>query len=575
MSIHKLPDLIIVQIAAGEVIESPVAVVKELIENSIDAKANKIEITLEDNGLSTIQVRDNGTGIEPGELSLALESFATSKIKNSDDLFNIMSMGFRGEALSSIRSISQVTIESKTVNSEHAWQITGEGDNISEPEPSALPEGTRIIVKNLFYNVPIRKKFLAAENKISQDILEIVTSYAIAHPEITFICNMQEKQFLNFAAQNSISERLNQIYQPSFMTSMSALYYEEPALKIQGYISGSGFFHSRPVFIKSFVNTRPIHYSPLHKIIKKAYGELLPPGKHAAAFLFFNIEPDLIDVNVHPQKKEIRFKNEQRINEVIFNAINRAIENKGTIDISHKLINYRQPEAAIKKEYNNLALDFQTPLLVREASLENVALDTKSENILFSPEIIHSRIFDTFILASSRDGVFLIDQHTAHERIQYEYYLAKLKNREVVNQSLLNPVSVNISPSEKKILLEGIRIANELGFEIEDFGPAGIKILSVPEYLAEGEEPEALRILINKISGGSELPDEIIFDSLAKSLSCRSAVKKGEQVSLKDYPEIIAKLYKCKNPLRCPHGRPTVIHFSKKDIFGFFNRPVP
>ncbi|MDH4199643.1 MAG: DNA mismatch repair endonuclease MutL [Spirochaetia bacterium] len=573
MPIHKLPDLIIAQIAAGEVIESPAAVVKELIENSMDARADKIEIVVEDAGLASIQIRDNGTGILREELSLALESFATSKIQNSDDLFNISSMGFRGEALSSIRSVSHVTIESKTAESEYAWKITGEGNLVSKPEPSALPDGTRIIVKNLFYNVPVRKQFLAKEKKINHDILELVTSYATVRPEISFICSIDGKQLIHFPARNSVSERLTQIYENTFMKSMTPLYYKEPSLNIQGYTSGSGFFHSRPVFIKFFVNQRPVHYAPLFKILKRAYGELLPPGKFAAAFLMLEIDPELIDVNVHPQKKEIRFKDEMHINEIIYNAINRALENRGTIDISRKFANLQKAQPD-KVGYTPSFLDFSPPLLVKEDA-PHIEAGTPSSNIQFFPEIIHSRIFDTFILASSRDGVFLIDQHTAHERIQYESYLEKLKNRKIVRQRLLNPASINVSPSEKKLLQDSMTILNGMGFEIEDFGPAGIKIFSVPEYLAEGEEQEALRTIINIISEQTELPGEVLFDSLAKSLACKSAVKKGDQISLKDYPEIIARLYKCKNPLRCPHGRPTVIHFSKKNIFEFFNRPAP
>jgi DNA mismatch repair protein MutL len=589
MAIHKLTDLIIAQIAAGEVIESPVAVVKELIENSIDAGSKKIEIYLRDLGMTSLQVRDDGSGIGPDDLPLALESFATSKISSSDDLFEIVSMGFRGEALSSIRSVSKVTIESKLEGSDHAWKVYGEGDFISKPEPCALPWGTRIVVENLFFNVPIRKKFLHSDVKIRQSIIELMISYAISCPEISFKCAIEDDQVVNLPAAGSLHERLEQIYSNGFMTSMAPVYYEDREknanIKIQGYLSGSGFYHSRPIFIKFFVNRRPVVYSPLTRLLKKAYGELLPPGKFPAAFLFVEIDPAAIDVNVHPQKKEIRFKDDAEVSDAVFTSILRGIESKGSVHISHKLRQAanRQVTGATGSEREvsyTQPLDFDTPLYVSDVNkpVFDATFHLKNENFknknISQPEMIHSRLFDTFILASSREGVFLIDQHTAHERIQYEKYLKKIRQNEASKQVLLAPVVVELSPSEKSLLEGNFKLIGDFGFDLEDFGPAGIKITSVPDYLVKGQEAEGVRVLLNILSGDAKINQEILFDHMAKSLSCRSAIKKGEQASLEDYSEIIEKLYQCEQPFRCPHGRPTVIHLSKNDILGLFNRPT-
>jgi len=585
VAILQLSELIIAQIAAGEVIESPVAVIKELVENSIDAGAKNIEVLLRDMGMTSLQVRDDGAGISLDDLPLALASFATSKISSSDDLFQIVSMGFRGEALSSIRSVAKVTIESRQAGADRSWKITGEGDLISKPEPCALPAGTRVLVENLFFNVPIRKKFLQSDAKIKQAIVELVTSYAVSYPEIGFKCAIEDDQVINLPPETGLSGRLDQVYQGSFMKSMNPVYYEDQStyeMKIQGYISGSGSYHSRAVFVKFFVNRRPVIYPPLLRLLKKAYGELLPPGKFPAAFLFVEIDPAAIDVNVHPQKKEIRFKDEALVSEAVYTSILRGVENKGSVDVSFKL---RQ---AVKKSslsgggdnvsYTPL-LEFETPAYVSDVN-KNISYGEPTraaqtgERSIVLPEVIHSRLFDTFILASSREGIFLIDQHTAHERIQYEKYLEKIRRGEVGKQTLLAPVVVELSPAEKNLLQDNYNRIGKLGFDLEDFGPAGIKINSAPTYLFKGQESEGIRVLLNILSGDDKINQEILFDHMAKSLSCRSAIKKGEQASLEDYSEIIEKLYRCQQPLRCPHGRPTVIHLSKNDILGLFNRPT-
>ena len=583
MPIEKLTDLVIAQIAAGEVIETPVAAIKELVENSIDAGAKNIEIQLRDLGLTSLIVRDDGKGMDVQDLPLALESFATSKIHSSDDLYNIVSMGFRGEALSSIRSISRVTIESKLAGANRAWKITGEGQTISAPQPCALPSGTRVIVENLFFNVPIRKKFLHGDAQIKQSIMELIISYAISHYHLGFKCAIDEELLVNTPIAKSLSERLEQVYSRTFMNSMVPVYHEDipdNKIKIHGYLSGSGFYHSRAVFIKFFVNNRPVVFAPLVRLLKKAYGELLPSGKFPSAFIFIDIDPNAIDVNVHPQKKEIRFKDETEISNAVFRALSRGIENRGSVDIGHKLrkISRNHPAATTSENpLYALPLELNHPLHVNDGGKivfqEPQVLNSHRKNIL-RPEIIHSRLFNTFILASSGEGIFLMDQHTAHERIQYEKYLMKIRKNEISKQALLVPIVIDLSPSEKNLLENNFARISEFGFDLEDFGPAGIKINSVPAYLVKGEESDAIRILLTALSQDNKINAEILFDNMAKSLSCRSALKKGEQASLQDYSEILEKLYTCEQPLRCPHGRPTIIHISKNDILDLFNRPA-
>ncbi|RME92892.1 MAG: DNA mismatch repair endonuclease MutL [Candidatus Hydrogenedentota bacterium] len=568
--IHKLPSVLVAQIAAGEVIDSPTGALKELLDNAVDAKATEITVHLEGLGFRLIQVQDNGIGIAKEDLPLAVESFATSKIHKLEDLFQIESMGFRGEALGSIRSVSHLTIESKAKEEDAAFGIEANAQGIEGPYPVAYHDGTRVKVEDLFFNMPVRREFQKNPRKLKKDLLDLVSNFALAHPSIRYRLFLDGTEVFDYDQANSLTERVRQIYGKTFANHLIPVFFDSE-YQIQGFISSFDFYKSGGGFIKLFVNGRLVQYRPLVGLLRYVYGELMPPGRFPVAFLFLKIKPEEIDVNVHPQKKEIKFKNEQKVYEFIKQALRNAIDGEGPIPMRH--VTKQKPDylshSAEEKGVAN-ATDLLLPLSTHTNS------EIKKPEVTYSHFLLkaHARLFDTFVLASSEDGIYLIDQHTAHERINYEKFLRDLAQNRRVSQRLVHPISLHLSDGEKSLLQEADTLLEKLGFEVEDFGPAGYSLVSVPFYIERGQEEHAFltALRIFEKGGKQALKEHTLFDELAKSLSCRHAIRKGEQVSAANMQELVQKLQECENPARCPHGRPTMIFLSRDEIFKMFKR---
>ncbi len=596
--IHTLPKSLISQIAAGEVIENPSSVLKELIENSLDAGADQIDISVRENGFGSIQVRDNGIGIFKDDIPLAIQSFATSKLRKVEDLYQLQSLGFRGEALGAIASVSNILLESKARNSVLAHQINCIQGEASSTSISSLPSGTRIIVSDLFHNVPVRKEFQKNIPMIKEKLNELVTDFALGYPNISFNYSLNKESVMRLNKAENLSQRIRDIFSKNFLDSMMPLYYEgnstgQAISKIEGYISNFTFYKSNASMIRFFVNRRIVQYKRLVGMFKRAYGELMPPGRFPIAFLFLQIDPQEIDVNIHPQKKEIKFKNENSINDLLFRSVIHSIEGRGPLKMRHLQKQNKKNFAAHSHESiasKEQKLNFSIPLKIsadpseksfskeypeiKESMPGNGLLEESftvhSEDEIF-PQKVHARLYDTFVLASSEDGIFLIDQHTAHERVNYEKYLKKLASQKNIVQKLFSPIALKLSIAEQKTLSENKEYLEELGFEIEDMGPAGFVLNGVPFYINPSQEEKALELTLQFILEGKEGSIEL-FRELAASLSCRNAIKKEEQESLFNLSQIIQELRKCENPGRCPHGRPTLVFLGKKEIFDLFKR---
>ena len=627
MSIQKLSKTLIAQISAGEVIETPAGVLKELLENSIDAEATEIQIFIKDKGYELIQVNDNGKGISKKDLPLAVESFATSKLFSTKDLFNIHSLGFRGEALGSIRSVSRLSIESKTKKQSIGCKISTEVDKISDIESIALTQGTRIIVKDLFFNIPVRKEFNENERLLKKSFIDIVTNYAFVHPHISIEYYYDDNLQIQWESTKNLSLRIQQIFSDDFFNGLMPIYFKDPktSYELSGYISTFSFYKSNGSFIKFFVNNRWIEYKKLVGIFRSVYGELMPPGRFPVTFLFLNLPAKDIDVNIHPQKKQIQFKEEDKIRAFLLKALRIAIEGAGPI----RARNLRNPKNRLAKNISydnnnsleNQKFDFQIPIQETstfqepivdsnnkqpleelkkkvEADVQSSLKNNFISNQYFLPQQAHTTLFNTFILASSDEGVFLIDQHTAHERINYERFkksLAKQSKKPIrpintsnngkniseekidtnkLSQTLLDPIALNLSPAENLLLKdkESKKLIQQLGFEIEDLGPAGFVLTNIPFYIESGLEEQAFQKSLSIIEQDGNIDAVILFDELAKSLSCTNAIKKGDAESLYTLSELISQLSKCDNPGRCPHGRPTIVFLDKKDIFELFKR---
>ena len=594
--IQKLNSKTIAQIAAGEVVESPGSVLKELIENSIDAESDDIQVFVHNDGFGSIQVRDNGAGILKEDLPLALEGFTTSKLNNIDDLMSIESFGFRGEALGAISAVANVVIESKDKGSEYAYSISKESNSISEVSASSLAEGTKIIVTDLFCNLPVRKEFIKNVSKLKKEILDTVTYFALAYPEISFRLYYDDKLLVNVQRMKNLSERIQELFSLEFLDSLLPCYYKNLDISVEGHISNFRFFRSSPDLILLFINKRVVRYSKLIKILRQVYGEMLPLRKFPIAFLFLNISPQKIDINVHPQKKEIRFKEEIEAHALLKKATLNALEARESL----RAKNLPRKKNNSRKEY---PVDFSTPLNVQEARGMDVALKLNQPEVsslseveqdpeikystlisqdvnpkLFSEFKLHGKLYNTFIMASAEEGIYLFDQHTVHERINFEEFLDKFKKNEDIKQYLVSLIPIKLSLSETELVKRHQKTIERLGFCFEEIGPSNFGLTSVPFYIGSGREEEAFQIFLKKLEdqdGSTPLgfsQHEALFKDLAASLACRQAIKKGDPEPLSYLKELIEKLQQCRNPMRCPHGRPTMVFIGKEEISRLFKR---
>ena len=563
--IRKLDPLVVAQIAAGEVIEDPAGALKELLENCTDAKASVIDVFLEDWGLSSLQVRDNGVGIKPDELKLAVENFSTSKLKQADDLSSIKTMGFRGEALASIRSISRLKIQSKTADNDSGFELLATDNTIHDPIPCAMNNGTRLEAKDFFYNLPVRKKFLPDEQALRKKIVRLCRNFALSNINIQFRLFNNSKEILNYKSEELLIDRINEI-QPGIKASLLPVFYKKEQIEIKGFISDFQTNRSGPSEIHFFVNGRAVQFTKLPGILKNSYGELLSAGKYPVCYLFITCPPSELDVNIHPQKKEIQFLNEGLAIQVIESAL------KEQMGASRPI--------SFQNSYNSKETNFPASEPGKDQSLFTSEDSDLSGNVKktesFSVSKVHSKLFNTFLLASSEHGVYLIDQHTAHERINYERFLHSLSNEnESFSQKLLIPLSLTLA-KEEQVLIENNRDSlKAIGFEFSDLGPAGLVVKTVPWYISEGQEKEAVEVLLSileKPTSSDGIPVKELFDQLAKDLSCRASITKGDDSSIENLELLLDKLKACEEPGRCPHGRPTMIEFKREEIFSMFKR---
>ncbi|AFM13784.1 DNA mismatch repair endonuclease MutL [Turneriella parva] len=581
--IQKLDAALIAQIAAGEVIESPAAIVKELVENALDAGATSIDIRVLGDGFDEIQVRDNGTGIVAADLELAVTSFATSKISSLEDLLKARTMGFRGEALGSIASVSRLTIESRSKAEEHgsSIQVDEHGRQIA---PAAIDAGTRVVVRDLFYNVPVRRDYYQNVAKTRKQLSEMFIALAVASPGVAFRYDNAIDEPVVLSRQAAVIGRMQGIWGEKIAQDVMPLYHEVNGIALEGYISRFYFYRTHASDVRFWVNRRPVVYKPLVMLLRNAYGELMPKGRFPFAALFLSLPETEVDVNVHPQKREVRFRDEKRVLSLLRDAFHRTISEGGGI-AAHSMV--RMPgnmpaTAGLSREEppdQRDATAFHLPLFEKapenftEAGAE-LSASAQARPAVPQNLVLHSRIFNTFIVATNDEGLFLIDQHTAHERINYERFLRRLAEKRDMAQQLATPVALGIAaPDRGRILAKRDTLA-VMGFMLEDLGPAGLALTSVPSYLDPGEEGDALQKAVAIIEHDEEADSAVLFDQLAKDLSCRHAIRKGETASLTDFAELIDQLRRCASPLRCPHGRPTIVRIDEREIFSYFKRQV-
>jgi DNA mismatch repair protein MutL len=578
MSIHILPSEVASQIAAGEVIERPASVVKELLENSIDAGASAITINVEDAGKRLIEVADDGCGIPAQELALAVERHATSKLLSAEDLFKINTLGFRGEALASIGSVARLTITSRSAESEVGARLRVEGGLGEAVQAIGSPPGTVVQVGDLFYNVPARLKFLKTDTTERRQIDTLVTRYALAYPSIRFQLKQDGKPALQTSGNGKRREVLAALYGVEVARQMLEVLSDEDGLGIQGFISSTSLTRSNRREIVFFVNGRPVQDATLVAALIKAYHTLLMVGRYPLGILFLETPPEAVDVNVHPTKAEVRFRDPNRVFTGVQSAVRRALLAHTPVPrLDNQLRWTPEPDWGFPAEATDLDWqDAQKPGLQAELGS---ALDDSSAHSSFQPGTagqssqpglpgaripllrLVGQIASAYLVAEGPDGLYLIDQHAAHERVLFERFMAQ-RNGEIPSQALLQPVTVELPAASARLLEPQLPILQHLGFDVEPFGFNTYLVRAIPNLLSGSDPAAALRVLVEDFEE-DETPLRAEVEARIVARVCkRAAVKAGHTLSAEEQKALLADLEACQSPRTCPHGRPTMIHLS-------------
>ncbi len=618
-SIQVLDQNTINQIAAGEVIERPASVVKELLENAIDAKATAVTVEIKDGGISLIRITDNGCGIKPEEIPLAFLRHSTSKIRSVEDLLTVSSLGFRGEALSSIAAVSQVELITKLPEALHGSRYMIEGGEEKLSEEIGCPEGTTFLVKNLFFNTPARRKFLKTSQTEAGYIAEMVERIALSHPEISirFIQNNQNK--LHTSGNSNQKDVIYQVYGREITANLLPIKREVHFGSVEGYIGKPVVARGNRSFEHCFVNGRYIKSQMIQRAIEDAYQPYMMQHKYPFVVLNLTIRANLLDINVHPAKLELRFSNSQEVFEFIKTSITQVLEHKELIPEVSLHDSQKKPfqpilqnteavqnrktiqETAVSQdtkypENHTIPRDMEKvtepkirrapePFEVKRAETvkEHISFEEKEEGLAVQMEFssmmevrskhrIIGQLFQTYWLVEYEDRLFLIDQHAAHEKVLYEQIIKGLKNKEYGSQLLHPPIIVTLDLKQEALYTQKKESFTSLGFEIEPFGGREYAISAVPNNLFGLISKEVFIEMLDQLSeecrGGAQT---MVTEKIA-SMSCKAAVKGRHRLSTEEAESLIEQLLCLENPYFCPHGRPTIIAMTKTELERKFKR---
>jgi DNA mismatch repair protein MutL len=567
MKIHILPDDVASQIAAGEVVERPASVVKELIENAIDAQATRIGINVTGAGKELIEVSDDGIGIETDQISLAVERHSTSKLNQASDLYHIHTLGFRGEALASIGSVSRLVMTSRNINESQGAKIQVDGGKIHSLEKAGIPAGTVVRVMDLFYNTPARLKFLKKDLAERQQIENLLTRYALAYPEKAIHLQMEGKTVFQTTGSGDRREILAQLFGIEFANQMLELIFEEDELSITGFISPISISRSNRKEITFFVNGRWIQDISMTTAVVKAYQTYLMVGRYPIAFLFVKLNPEDVDVNVHPAKAEVRFRQSDQLFTSIQRAIRRALLAYSPIPgLTTSPWHPHFETQATDVSWNNPNLNWDGTFERQPEESGLPAQDQKMDGTRSAePSKIPllrliGQIGATYLVAEGPDGLYLIDQHAAHERVLFE----KMTNRagKIVSQNLIQPELIQLTPASARSIHDNLELLNQIGFSIEEFGSNSFRIRAVPTIFKGGDPQNAIMSLVDDFEE-DETPLKGLEESRLIARICkRMAIKGGQILSVEEQTVLIRDLEACFAPRTCPHGRPTMIHLS-------------
>jgi DNA mismatch repair protein MutL len=565
--IRILPENLSNKIAAGEVVERPCSVVKELVENALDAHAGRIIIEVENGGKSLIRVSDNGMGMNGDDALLALERYATSKIYKDNDLFSIKTLGFRGEALPSIASVSGFSLVTKDEASKTAAEIIVEGGRIKKVSQTGAPQGTMVTVSRLFYNIPARRKFLKSASTEMGHIADTISSIALGNPNAGFRLYHNRKIVKNWLPASDPFDRVMDVTGTSLKSGFCKLEFNEKFVSIAGWILSPKIFRSTSRGIYIYVNNRFVRDRVIQHALLEGYRQRLMKGRFPAAVLFVNVPFEQVDVNVHPAKQEVRFARQKEVHEAVKDAVSKALCQFETHKWSETDNNFSVSEPAAAYTRSEPQKRAHSPL---PPEIQDQLWDKKT---CFADLQVIGRFYNTYIICESEHELVLIDQHAAHERVVYEQMKTRYKGSKGPDQSLLIPETVDLGYREAEILEKMIPEFFRFGFEIERFGGNTFAIKSAPAILSGREISPLIIEMVEKIAKTGFGPDlEKGIDKCLITMACHGAIRANQALTDTEIKRLLDQLDQCENPSNCPHGRPTWIKWSKGEVERMFGR---
>ncbi len=623
--IQQLSASVINKIAAGEVIERPASVVKELLENSVDSGASKIEVTIENGGIDLIRVFDNGCGIPRDELPLAVTSHATSKISDADELFRVGTFGFRGEALASIAEISQFMIRSRVADSECGYELLVNGGHAEEIAVCNLPGGTVIEVKNLFYNTPVRRKFMKTAQTERGHVAEAFTRIAIANPKVHLILIHNGKIQHDLPPTENWSQRIKDFFGPEISDNLIPVHSEHSDVAVDGYVVNPAVNRANNRMQYLFLNGRYIRDRSLQHALSEAYRGLLMTGRFPITFLRMTMPPELVDVNVHPAKLEVRFQDGGKLYSQLLGAIrnkflttdltakaalvdggatsvdtastrndfqpspartfelrNSSPENQARISFPSSVPNRDwtvAPATANSRSTPQMSAEFRPFPGAANADFQTTADTLKSLSAPHGfvetpvPRPLALQVHNTYLITESEEGMVVIDQHALHERIVYEQLREKVLQGALESQKLLVPEPITLPPSEAAAVLGQTDLLAKIGISVEPFGGDTVLIAAYPAMLAQQNPAEILKGIIDLLmSEGHEVDQRDVLDELLHMISCKAAIKAGDKLTSEEINDLLEHRDYCQDAHHCPHGRPTALVFSREELDKRFKR---
>lgn len=579
------------KIAAGEVVERVSSVVKELVENAVDAGSTVIKVDLIESGVREIKVTDNGCGMDESDALLAFTTHATSKIKNEMDLYFIGTLGFRGEALPSIASVSEVTLLTSKGGVGTKVEISGGSKPIVSTGDARV--GTMITVRNLFFNTPARLKFLKSLNTELMNSVYLIENLSLSHPEISFSLTNDGKNILNTSGSGNLLKTIHEIYGSSVSKNMVSIKGENEDYQITGYISNINESKSNKNAMIIFVNNRLVKNAMIYRTIKDAYHTFLADNKYPIVVLNIMSDPTLVDVNIHPTKQDVKFSKTESLEDLLFSTIRRKlndIDNMVTIEKSVEKKQYEvrdilsssfKSPSKVEEEIKVLEEQKQSeekeePRIIEHLEF-NFSVNEQEQHSEYSKELVDAEVvglaMGTYLISQDKENVYIMDIHAANERINYEKYLNALKTRKFAKMTMLFPLTFEYSTNEFMILKNNFELLTSYGFEIEEFGMNTVRVSAHPTWIKEGIEEESIRKIFDIVIGIKDKFDPVKFnENVAITLACKTSVKANTRIPLEEQEALLKNIFACEFPYTCPHGRPTIIKYPKYELEKMFKR---